>query len=100
VDDREIFSQLYTAGGAVQIGVFPINSDGPTKPSRVIITPACNGGSSSIMYSLAIYSRYLYEACETPVAVLIYDKHRSGRVRPLFRLTGAFSGAHQLVLGP
>jgi hypothetical protein len=100
VDNREIFAGLYTAGGPIQIGVFPIDSNGPTKPSRVMITTACNGGSSSLMYSLAIYSRYLYEACGTPVGVFIYDKGRSGRVRPLFRLIGPFAQSLALALGP
>jgi DNA-binding beta-propeller fold protein YncE len=100
VDDREIYAELLTGGGPVRIGVLPIGSNGPTRLSRVMIASACTGGSMSVSYSLAIYSNYLYEACTSAQSVFIYDKRGSGRVNPLFSLTGPFIDIFTLALGP
>ncbi len=99
-DDREIFAEVFT-GGPQRIDVFPIDSDGPTKPRRVMVTPDCPGGPSQVAsYSYALYSRYLYVACNTRQSVLIYNKYGSGRVKPLYILSGLFNSINQIALGP
>ena len=101
VSDGEVYVRQNGVGRYVLIDVVPATSSGPTTPARMMETAPCGPRSVGLMYSLAIYGNYLYEACENPiVAVLIYNKNGHGVVRPLFRLQGPFQSADQIALGP
>ena len=98
VDDRDIFADTLS-NGPVRIAVLPIASNGPTRPRRTIVTPACNGGGNVASYTLAVGSKYLYEACAVASALFLYDKRADGRVDPVYTLSGPFTSIFQVTIG-
>jgi hypothetical protein len=102
VDRTDIFVRMLTTGPYMKVAVLPANSNGPTKPRRVMVTTGCqsSGSSGGLSFDLLRYSDLLYQACETPVGVFIYRSSGAGKVRPLFGLRGPFQTADQIALGP
>jgi hypothetical protein len=101
VDGKDIYARDRGDGKGkyILVNVIPVTST-TGKPVRQMETKPCGSILTARTGAFLSSSGYLYVECNTPLGVFIYDNRDQGLVSPLFSLTGPFSSAYFIALGP
>lgn len=101
VHNGQLFTRIQTQNPApgVQYAVYPSNGNGPIAPTRIIATTACRPPYQGIAYGILISNDLLYQACDTPIGVFVYNSD-ARRAVPIGSVTGPFQGPSYLAFAP